>query len=144
MEQQRCAGRRLKGGARTERGTGNVGKGRVYGDRLHQLLHFAPEDIEVQRSKPAHPRPQHALVVELGGEPWLNLPRAKSGTIQPGYFEPKTLFGSLRHSCVPSKSGKPVITHWNENWRVEIFFKSLCLCFPVSKSRVWAVLKIEK
>lgn len=110
MEQQQCAGRRLKGGARTERGTGNVGKGRVYGDPLHQLLRFAPEVIEVQRRKLAHPRPQHALVVELGGEPWFNLSRAKSRTIQPNYFEQKPLFGSLSYPCVPSKSGKPVIT----------------------------------
>lgn len=58
------------------RGAGNVGNGKVYRNHLIQLLYFAQEETEVQRSKLAYPRPQHAIVVELE-EPWVNLLRAK-------------------------------------------------------------------
>lgn len=67
------------------RGTGNVRKGKVYRNHLNQLLYFALEETEIQRSKLAYPRPQHAVVVELE-EPQVNLLRAKIQNVSAKLF----------------------------------------------------------
>lgn len=55
------------------------------------------------------PKATAGVSVELGVEFWVNLPKAKSGTAEPSYFEEKRLSGSWRRQCAPPTFGETVI-----------------------------------